>query len=538
MKRVVLFTGLFALFLALCLPLKLQAAVIRVAVLPFNINAPRGNEYLGRGLMDMLSTRLTWPGRVEVMDRGRVQAAVKRVGRRVTRELAIKIGHYLGADYVIFGSLTKIGQSISLDAEIINLSTGKTILSLSARAPKMDNLIPRVDNFARRISRQVFGRGPGGRAAATGPRTYPGSGVSPLSPAYLRILGGLASENIWRSPRFNEIVQGLAFDDLDKDGKFELVVLFTHSLSIYRMVNNRFIRLFRYKVGRGIQNLFVDTADINGNGYPEIFVSAIHGEQTASYVLEYSGGTYRVIVKNSDWYFRVIKMPMHRPILYGQHKAVGVAFLPGSLSILKWGGNDYVAASGAGMPREINVFNFALANMDRSGGPTIAMINPSFLLYVIKQDGQVLYESDSYFARSDKAIRVSVFQGLDQETWYYFPARIRVYDLNGDGRSELMVIQHRQRGLDSLLKVGTVELSHGAVICYAWRKVSLFELWRTQRLSGRTVDFIIGPLNNDGKIRIVLAVVQKGRRGLFSRSYSHLISFDLDVNRLYQQRRR
>jgi TolB-like protein len=538
MKRLVLFTGLSALFMVLCLPLNLPAAVIRVAVLPFNINAPRGNEYLGRGLMDMLSTRLTWPGRVEVMDRGQVQAAVRRTGRRVTRDMAIKIGHFLGADYVVFGSLTQIGQGISLDAEIINLSSRKTILSLSARAPKIDNLIPRVDNFAQRINHQVFGRGAGGRAAASGPQTQPGSQVSPLSPLYLRILGGLAAENIWRSPRFDEQIQGLAFDDLDKDGKFELVVLFTHSLSIYRMVNNRFVRLFRYKVGRNIQNLFVDTADINGNGYPEIFVSAVRGEQVASYVLEYSGGTYRMIVKNSDWYFRAIKMPMQRPMLYGQRKAGGVAFLQDSLSILKWSGNNYVAASGAGLPREINIFNFALADMDRSGGPTIAMINPSFLLYVVKQDGTTMYESEAYFARSDKAIKVAAYSGESQEAWYYFPARIRTYDLNGDGRSEIMVIQHRQSGVDSLLKVGTTELNFGAVICFAWRKVSLFELWRTQRLTGRTVDFIIGPLNNDGKIRIVLALVQKGRRGLFAKRYSHLISFDLDVRRMYQRPRR
>jgi TolB-like protein len=538
MKRLLWFTGLIALVMVLWTPLKLQAAVVRVAVLPFNVNAPRGYEYLRQGLMDMLSSRLNWPGRVEVMDRGRVQAAVKRVGRSVTRKLAIKVGHFLGADYVIFGSLTKIGQGVSLDAAIINLSSRKTVLNLSARAPKMDSLIPRVDNFAKRINRQVFGRGPGGRRTATGPRTQPGSGVSPLSPLYLRILGGLASENIWRSPRFDEIVEGLAFADLDKDGKFEIVVLFKHSLSIYRMENNRFIRLFRHKVDRNTLHLYVDTADINRNGYPEIFVSAVKGDLVVSYVLEYRGGRYRRIVKSSDWYFRVIKMPMRRPMLYGQRKAVGVAFLNDSLSILKWDGRRYAVASGAGLPRSINAFNFALADIDRSGGPTIAMINPSFLLYVVKQDGQVLYESDAYFARSDKAIKVASHEGDDQEKWYYFPARIRVYDLNGDGRSELFVIQHRQRGVDSLLKVGSSSLNHGSVICFFWRKVSLFELWRTQRLTGRTVDFVIGPLNNDGKLRIVLAVVQKGRRGLFAKRYSHLISFDLDVNRLYQRRRR
>ncbi|MBU0516322.1 MAG: VCBS repeat-containing protein [Proteobacteria bacterium] len=538
MKRLSLLTGLAALAVVLCLPVNLRAAVIRVAVLPFNINAPRGYDYLRRGLTDMLATRLAWPGRVEVIDRARVEAAVKRVGRNVSRQLAIKVGHFLGADYVLFGSLTKVGQGISLDAQIINLSSKKTVLSLSARAPKMDNLIPRVDTFAKRINRRVFGRGPGGGRAATGPTGHPGSGVSPLSPLYLRILGGLAAENIWRSPRFNEIVEGLAFADLDKDGKFELVVLFQHSLSIYRMTNNRFVRLFRHKVSRNTNHLFVDAADINGNGYPEIFVSAVRGEQVASYVLEYRGGRYRVIVPRSDWYFRVVKMPMRRATLYGQQKAVGTVFLDGTLSILKWGGAKYVAASRAGLPRGINIFNFAMADIDHSGGATIAYINPSFLLYVVKPNGQLLWESESYFARSAKAILVPTDTHADREKWYYFPARMRVYDLNGDGRSELMVIQHRQRGLDSILKVGTAPLNQGSVICYIWNKVNLVQLWRTQRLSGRTTDFIIGPLNNDGKLRIVLAVAQKGRRGLFAKRYSHLISFDLDVNKLYRGRRR
>ena len=523
-----------AMFLA---PQTAPAAAVKVAVLPFTINAPKSLKYVRQGVFDMLATRLAWPGRVQVIDPTRVTAAIERVRGPLTPAKAVKIGHFLGADYVMYGSITKIGSRFSIDAKMINLQNKKQVMAMSTQAKNVDALIPKVNQFAKRINKQVFGRGPG--AKATAPAAGGGGpGLSPLNPLYLRILGGLADADIWRSPRFDRTIAGLAMGDLDKDGKIEVVVAFKHSLAIYRIDKRRFILLYKKKVRRGLRHLFVDVADINNNGKPEIFVTGLSGEQVESYVIEYRGGTYKTIVKESDWFFRVIRIPMRKPMLYGQSKRVGVPYAKGTLSLLRWNGVKYIAASGAGFPRNINIFNFALADIDRSGSPAIVMVNVSSLLYVLRPNGQTLWEGESYYSRSNKATKIMVSNGSDDvEKYFYFPARIRVYDLNHDGMNEILVIKHRSKFLDQITRIrGT--LNHGSVICYVWNKISLAELFRSQRLSGRTVDFVVGKVHNDGTTRILIAIMQKGRRGLFSREYGHLVSFKIDVSKLFGRRRR
>ncbi len=45
----------------------------RLAILPFSMNADRDLTFLQKGIVDMLSSRLAWKGKVTVIEKGKVK---------------------------------------------------------------------------------------------------------------------------------------------------------------------------------------------------------------------------------------------------------------------------------------------------------------------------------------------------------------------------------------------------------------------------------------------------------------------------------
>ena len=60
------------------------------------------------------------------------------------------MGTGLGADYVLFGSLTVFGNSVSIDAKMVDVSGENRPLSFFNQSQGMDQVIPGINLFASR----------------------------------------------------------------------------------------------------------------------------------------------------------------------------------------------------------------------------------------------------------------------------------------------------------------------------------------------------------------------------------------------------
>ena len=96
----------------------------KVAILPFTMHAQQEMGYLREGILDMLATRLYSKDKVAVIEKGVVRKAMADHQGSVDRGYAEQLGKDLGADYVLFGSVTVFGESVSLDATMSSI-TGK-----------------------------------------------------------------------------------------------------------------------------------------------------------------------------------------------------------------------------------------------------------------------------------------------------------------------------------------------------------------------------------------------------------------------------
>ncbi len=130
----------------------------KVAILPFTMHAQQEMDYLRDGIVDMLTTRLYWKDKVTVIEKGVVRKAMADHPGAMDSEYAEQLGKELGADYVLFGSVTVFGESVSLDATILSTARNVEPVTVFTQTKGMASVIPEINGFAQKINGQIFGR--------------------------------------------------------------------------------------------------------------------------------------------------------------------------------------------------------------------------------------------------------------------------------------------------------------------------------------------------------------------------------------------
>ena len=150
----------FCLVLAagICAAVPAAAQVQKVAVVPFTVYAEKDLTFLQKGIVDMLTSRLSQPGEVMVLGREVTADAMQDVEGALNPAKAVELGRALEADYVLYGSLTVFGESVSVDAEMVDVSGAREPLSFFTQSTSFGEVIPAVDRFAAQINETAFGK--------------------------------------------------------------------------------------------------------------------------------------------------------------------------------------------------------------------------------------------------------------------------------------------------------------------------------------------------------------------------------------------
>jgi len=129
---------------------------VKVAVLPFAVNAGDDLSYLEDSLPELLSDRLREAG-FEVVDLAEIsrlidEKGISSVNTKSGRELAL----LSGAGFSIYGSLNQIGDDLTLDARLVD-AYGKTPgKKLSVTKEGLINLLPAVDALVDRMKMDLL----------------------------------------------------------------------------------------------------------------------------------------------------------------------------------------------------------------------------------------------------------------------------------------------------------------------------------------------------------------------------------------------
>lgn len=123
---------------------------IRVVLLPFDVYSKANEAYLKEALQKSLASELRKSRRVRLIDEDLV--AGKMEGRRVDEKLAVTLGKELSARYAILGSLSELGEQISVDAKIIDIEQDKTLPAVFAQGSGLES----IGSIAGQLTREIF----------------------------------------------------------------------------------------------------------------------------------------------------------------------------------------------------------------------------------------------------------------------------------------------------------------------------------------------------------------------------------------------
>jgi TolB-like protein len=521
-----------------------------VTVLPFSVHSADNIEYVRQGIADMLSSRISASDQIEVVRKDSVQEALKKYASKdLTGDDVSAIGRTLKSDYVVWGSITKFGSSVSVDSKLFDVEAGRSDVSVSSQSQSLDDIIPKMNDFSQRIIGHIVGQAPSPAA--------PVSAAAPVAPAPSResqIIAGMKAggkrgtltsvinpdfidspdplkrTGFWMSQQMRTEFKGMAVGDVNNDGSNEIVVIDQNNVYIYSKTPDGLKLLDQIK-GKSYNNyISVDVADINRDGTPEIIVTSLNRNLLDSFVVQYTDGKYQLIATNIRWFLRVLDTPSGLPLLLGQTYGIDKVFERPIYEIV-WRDGKYVEGPRQKIPEGLSIYGLAIEPLTAGGTEKVIALDELDYLCIFEKttksmsrllgfgfsSEELLWRSDTPFGGSNNYIsNEDRSDPGNTERSAFANLRILTHNTNLPGRKEFIIVKNMSSvgRIFKNLKLFT----SSEVYSMEWDGLGLAENWRTKKINGYVADYAIKDVSNDGKPEIVLALVQSVGASVGNRS--------------------
>ncbi len=483
----------FAVFIILLCPLyfvpQVRAAQVRAYVAEFNVAGVPNRDELKGTLQTLLASRLSTEA-ISVVDTAGA------------------------ADVLVTGSYAVMGKMFSLDA-VAKDSSGKVLTRMFEQGEGQDELIPALNRLAQKL---------GGEIAKTSftPAAKPVS-PAPASPVPVPPVVAAPSGEIvraetvtqsggssWTSQRLDGALVGIAPGRTLEDGERELYVVDKHALRLY--LQGKELKLIaEVAFGNSDTILGVDTADLDGDGVPEAYLTMLRDDNLASQVWVARDGALQKIAENLPYFFRAIALDGKGKRLYAQAMGLDVDFY-GDVQELVKKGSKFETQNPIKLPRFGCLYNFNRFS-DTKGNSYFVVINDDGYIIVYSAAGEELWRSSDkfggtelYFKRQDMA---KMRTTGDQYRWRFLQQRI-VVTPQGE------IIIPKNSGL--FVFGNNRSYKKNTVFAFVWNGSTLDEKWHTKESQNYLADY---SYDAPRKELILLEVVKK--EGLVGKGASAVV---------------
>lgn len=548
----------------------------KIAILPFRINSSEPLAFLKEGLLDMLSSRLGRTPEMTIVDKSVLKRALL-AGKDVdvTADLLARIQRETGANFLVAGSLTKVGELVSLDATLYRVPVSQPLSAVFLQAEGLNSLIPKMNELAAEIVKElkatstppVIATKPKekeeekatvpalseaearlavlekrlkaleaareavppevGKVPAEQAKVPPGA-----SPEFIVAPGrGKAGGDYWQSRDLPYQISGLDVGDVDGDGKNELVVIEESRLYLYRNEKGNMVQLSQLGGDKGDTFIQVDILDIDGDGQGEIFVTNVVKSLPSSFVLKYKDGKFTKLASELPWYFKAMQAPQLGRVLLGQEPGL-LGFFSDRVFVMGFKGGKLIPEQPVEIPAGKNIYSLAMGEFKEKGVVQFVALDEEAHLQLYKSPRSSEWRSGDQYAETikylekdrgkDDSLTESVFVASGRRA--AIPPRVVVRP-GSDGASEIIVAKNYSFGKGFLGRGGKF-FTDSEIHNLAWNGLGLGERWRTKKIDAYIADMQIKDFDNDGKDDLVAGLVIESK-GLLSRPKSAIIFYRL-----------
>ncbi|MDY7001193.1 MAG: VCBS repeat-containing protein [Thermodesulfobacteriota bacterium] len=504
------------------------------AVLPFTVNGPEKFQYLSRGIQDMMISRLNWEGHLHHVDKDKVAERVKAAP--VSEEQSRAMLSDVGADYLLWGSVTIMDQECSIDVNVADKEGSRPKNAQTS----LSGLIPALETMAGQINGQIFGRPAETEQAEkqlinrmNPDLVYNERSASQefyLNPQF-RYAGGAETPGRRRTPKLPFASMGMVAGDADGDGKTELFFIDEHTVHAYRYQDLKMVAGDKITPSARARLLNINLIDVNRDGYAEIVVSGEFEGSPRSFVLNYKDEKFSVVEKDIMFYMNVVKLPpFFSPVLLGQKKGSVRLFDAHVQEVVRMSG-EFSLSKRVSLPEKANVFNFTFLPQPGDDYKVLVLDNRDHLMVYTKKF-ELQATTQGQFAGSAIGFEYpDTFPGFggSEEGYmntYYLPLRMIPVNLDQDDTFEILVNKNVSVAAQFFRRYRF--FPQGEIHSLFWDGVGLSLAWKTRRIKGTVIDYGVADVDNSGDNELYVCLnTYPGATGLAHRK-AMVIFYSLD----------
>lgn len=526
MHRNILRAIKFLAFLSIAIfPAFAHAGVVKVALIPWKVSSAQNAEFLKGVMGDMLSTKV---GRdasvVEIIKGEPVISALAASAGGVTDAAALQAGKKLGADFILYGSLFVIENSVNIEARLVKASDG-SVAPFSSSAQGTEAIIALTDKLSADVLAAVAG--------TTGKQD--GFIIKPDAAKEKPVF--------WKSAPIEGLFLSMDSADMDGDGAKELLLVSNKRLVIARVnrdVAGAIETIKEIKAAPGVAFISVAVADTDNDGIPEAYVSGFDGEKPMGIAVEFRGKEYTETSKGIKWFMRAVgaKSTNDRAqdgsggrIIIGQRFRDTDGFY-GPLTILKKQGDSVVEAGpyGVDLPPRSDIFRFGVLDLTGSGTPELVSLDQRGYIRVYRKDGagkwKEGFKSKDYYGGTLNRLEFRDDRpGASSKEPVQIEGRWVSGDLDNNGKADIILKRGNAGGLGRLSKLPG-SFVDGVIMSLSWDKTTgaPAENWKTRQIAGYIADFFI-----DIETKELIVLTSEDTEGLTSGVKSYILIIPLSL---------
>lgn len=483
-------------FLFIASPSVSAAAPLKTYVAEFNVAGAPNKDELKVTLQGLLTSRLN-PDQVQLVEKPDK------------------------AELLLAGSYALFGKMFSIDVLLKNSISG-TMTKVFEQGESQDDLIPAFGRLAQKLDRELAKYQT--VTAAVSPVPLPSPAPSPVAatvpaPAaaykvetpvvkaeekYV-VKSGIPDRNTpgsWTSDPMAGVFTSIAMGRTLPSGEREIFIAGENSIRFLRKGED-LKQVVEIAVPAPAKILAIDSADLDHDGTPEIYVSIIDRKTVSSRVYQPSDNDMKLIADNQPWLYRGIGHDLKDRAIFVQAVSSAGDYYNGVAELSK-SGSRFEAGISRSLPRHGNIFNFTRFR-DASGAEKLVIMDEDGYLIIYAADDSELWKSSDKYGGSETFFNYGSVAQLrakgDKYRWNFLEQRITALP---DGT--LIVPRN-----DGTFSIGNNRsYNKHSIFGLQWSGSILREAWHTRLTPSYLADYAYDAAKREV---VLLEVVQKA--GLF-----------------------